>query len=95
MSKDRSNDNEQENFRKALTQQGLTPGPEIEKPSDGIKAALKEAADRSTGWIASQIHTAGQDLVSRVLLGERFDPPPERDEPAKEDRAREAEEAER
>jgi hypothetical protein len=85
---DPKRESELDDFRRALTKHGLTQAHMAPQESamDRFKAALGDAAERSTGWVASQMHTAGQDLVSRVLLGESYTEPadkhqePERDE---------------
>jgi hypothetical protein len=72
-----SNQNEQHDFRRALTQQGFTQPATQEGPStwERIADGLREATDRSTGAVAAGIHTAMTDFVGRALLGELTSPP--------------------
>jgi len=46
---------------------------------DRVASALSGAGNFATGFAAEQIHTAGQDFVSRVLLGESYSPDPSKD----------------
>lgn len=50
-----------------------------EGPTAGERAAAAFIAGASftAGWTAEQVHIAGQDFVSRVLLGEGYTPPAE------------------
>jgi hypothetical protein len=75
---DPKRESELDDFRRALTQQGVTqqasaPG---ESTWDRITAGLRDVADRSTGWAAARIKDMGQDFVGKFLLGETATPEP-------------------
>ena len=42
---------------------------------DKMLSAIAGVADFTTGFVAEQVHEAGQDVVSRVLLGESYSRP--------------------
>lgn len=58
--------------------QSDNPSPAKEGPStwDRVATALAGVGTFASGFAAEQIHSAGQDVVSRVLLGESFSPEP-------------------
>ena len=51
---------------------------------DKVAASLAAAGTFAAGFAAEQVHAAGQDVVSRVLLGESYSPPETAKEPARE-----------
>lgn len=67
--------------------------PEGPSTWDKVASTLAGVGNFASGFVAEQVHTAGQDFVSRVLLGESYSPPeagkqPEREperEPEKDD----------
>lgn len=50
--------------------------PEKEGPStfDQMAGTMVAAASFTAAWAKDQMHSAGQDFVSRVLLGESYSP---------------------
>src|ERR1700678_2565180 len=90
---DPKRESELDDFRRALTQQGLTQAPSAPEPSglDRFKAVLGDVASRSTEWVSGQVHTGLQDLVSRVLLGETVSEPLDKDKHAEHARDQELE----
>jgi len=51
---------------------------------DKIASSLAGIGNFASGFVAEQAHAAGQDFVSRVLLGESYSPPEHGKEPEKE-----------
>ena len=51
---------------------------------DKMASTLAGVTSFAIGFAAEQTHAAGQDLVSRVLLGESYSPPEQGKEPEKE-----------
>jgi hypothetical protein len=85
-----SNQDEQDDFRRALTQQGLAQAPTAPTESawERVTAGLRDAADRSTGWAAARVKDTFQDFVGRFLMGETTSPEPSDkwQQPEKEDK---------
>jgi hypothetical protein len=50
---------------------------------DKVASTLAGVANVASGFVAEQVHAAGQDFVSRVLLGESYSPPEHGKEPEK------------
>jgi hypothetical protein len=77
----KSNDNDPRQSQPEQTWANLLRSDQSERASEGPTAWEKAAAALAgvaafTGEFAKeQIHAAGQDLVSRVLLGESYTPP--------------------
>jgi hypothetical protein len=73
--KNADHDDKMDEFRRALTSQGLKEGhtqtakaPQ-ESTLDRFKAALGDVAERSTEWVSSQVHQGLQGFVNHALLG--------------------------
>jgi len=72
---DPKRESELEDFRRALTQQSAAQPQTTQEPSawERITAGLKEAAGRSSGWVADHVHNGLQEAVSRFFgLPERL-----------------------
>ena len=63
------NDAEMDDFRRALTRQGVTQPAATPEPSawERITAGLKEAADHATGWGSARVKDTFQEAVSRFF----------------------------
>jgi hypothetical protein len=62
---DPKRESELDDFRRALTQQGVTQAPSAPEPStlDRFKAAFGDVAERSTSWVSARVHDSLQDFV--------------------------------